>query len=267
MNKGKLSFSIGKSSCRESDSLRNIFDSGKDEKDTEECDSMRSDNFHSISTTFEYNKSLNFYSQHPELLEDFEKRPEELREQENKELEKKDETGKARLGKSKYLDRIKEHVELRNIEIQEIQEEKIQKEVQEDNAQVFITDAYKDVLEERRKLKDSLTRRKILKDENSEKTTCNKSSGPLSIFEMRFSSGLDETQNEESEAQATSEEPREVLDEVRANPTETPISGEKSLVIDDKTIKTSQNLKQIKIEQARERYLLRKQMREKKSYE
>lgn len=267
MNKGKFSFSIGKPRDKESDGLRNIFDSGKDGKNTEECGLVSSGNFQSISATSEYNNSLKFYSQHPELLEYFEKKPDELERQEARELKREERAGKTGLGKSKYLDKIKEYVELRNIEIQEIQEEKIQKEVQKEDVQVFITDAYKDVLEERRKLKNSLTRRKLPKGENNSKAGGSRSSGPLSIFEMRFSPELDETQNEESEAQTVPEEVKEDLSTVSMNPANSSISEGSNAETEAKNFKTSQDLKRIKIEQARERYLLRKQMREQKSKE
>ncbi|KAJ1607560.1 hypothetical protein OJ252_2803 [Cryptosporidium canis] len=258
MSKGKFSFSIGRSKDRESSSLRNIFDSEggvEGEKVMEGAGIAASDNFQSINSDLEYKRSLAFYSEHPELLGEFEESDgRKLRDTLNKQ-EDKVESKRVNLGKSKYLDRIKEYVDLRNIERQEIQEEKIQQEVQEDSSQVFITDAYKVVLEERRKLKDSLIRRKLSRGESSN------SDGPLGIFEMRFSK-MDENPDEESEAKVNHEGAERDTDKAHEiSATEVTIEGRKG-VTDVEVLKKKSDLKQIKIQQARERYLLRKQMRE-----
>ncbi|KAJ1612740.1 hypothetical protein OJ253_492 [Cryptosporidium canis] len=258
MSKGRFSFSIGRSKNRESSSLWNIFDSEggvEGEKVMGGAGTTASDNFQSINSDLEYKKSLKFYSEHPELLDEFEESDgRKLRDTPNKK-EDKVESKRVNLGKSKYLDRIKEYVDLRNIERQEIQEEKIQQEVQEDSSQVFITDAYKVVLEERRRLKDSLIRRKLSRGESSN------SDGPLGIFEMRFSK-MDETPDEESETRINHEEAERNTDK------DHDISARKVAIEDRKGVadvefsKKNSDLKQIKIQQARERYLLRKQTRE-----
>ncbi|KAL3126303.1 hypothetical protein CHM_8g830 [Cryptosporidium hominis] len=261
MSKGKFSFSLGKSKEKGPNSLGNVFlgekvfESEKDEKNNaEDLGSKNSDNFQSISTNYEYKKSIKFYDEHPELLEDFDRSNTVKRiEAEDKE-EKKDEPKKASLGKSKYLSRIQEYVELRNIEKQEIQEEKIQKEIKEEgNTQVFITDAYKDVLEERKKLKNLLTNRKLSEGEDP------RISGPSSIFEMRLSPSMNELKNEEIDKQIASGSPKEELKIYNVNSANNSTTKDYYVVNNDEVPKTSKDLKLIKIQQARERYLLRKQ--------
>ncbi|OII72572.1 uncharacterized protein cubi_03308 [Cryptosporidium ubiquitum] len=262
MEKGKFSFSIGKSKEKESESLGNIFDekeviSGKNRGNIEDFDQTNSDNFQSISANFEYNKSINFYNEHPELLEDFDK-PNEIKGREiEKEQEKKEEPKKVSLGKSKYLSKIQKYVELRNIEREEIQEEKIQKEIQEEeNTQVFITDSYKDILEERKKFKDSFIKRKLSEGENL------KISGPSSIFEMRFSPVMDKIKDEESNQQVAFDDSKEELMIKDSSSADNLTIEDNNIVNNEEVSKASKDFKQVKIQQARERYLLRKQARE-----
>ncbi|KAK9170761.1 Coiled-coil domain-containing protein 55 (DUF2040) family protein [Cryptosporidium meleagridis] len=261
MNKGKLSFSLGKFKEKEPKGLGNVFleeeafVSERDEKKSAEgLDSKNSDNFQSISTNFEYKKSIKFYNEHPELLEDFDRSNKvKITEAENEE-EKGGGPKKASLGKSKYLRRIQEYVELRNVEKQEIQEEKIQKEIQEEgNTQVFITDSYRDVLEERKKLKNLLTNRKLSEGEDP------RISRPSNIFEMRLSSSVNELKNIESNKQISSGSLKEELNMNNTNLASSSTTKDYYVVNNDEASKTSKDLKLIKIQQAKERYLLRKQ--------
>ncbi|KAH8584608.1 uncharacterized protein ELE39_000488 [Cryptosporidium sp. chipmunk genotype I] len=261
MNKEKFSFRLGKFKEKESENLGNIFGEEKklkgdkdNKRNARDLDPRGSDNFQSISMNFEYNKSIKFYNEHPELLEDFD-RPNEVKGQEaEKGPEKKEEPKRAFLGKSKYLGIIKEYVELRNIEKQEIQEEKIQKEIQEEeNTQVFITDSYKEVLEERKRLKESLTNRRLSEGEDP------KISGPSNILEVRFSPVKNELEDEESDKKTTSDALNEDLNVSNTNSANISTAKDDCVVNSDKISKTSKNLKLIKIQQARQRYLLRKQ--------
>lgn len=262
MSKGKFCFSIGKSKEKESESLGNIFEEKEvlnvnNKTNKGNFDQRNLDNFQSISTNFEYKKSISFYSEHPELLEDFDK-PNELRKQETEqESKKKEESKKVSLGRPKYLNKIKEYVELRNIEKQEIQEEKIQKEIQEeDNTQIFITDSYKDILEEREKLKNLLLKKRLSEGGDL------KISGPSSIFEMRFSPVINEIKDEEIDKQITSDCPKEELIVKSAGSIDDTAIEDNNIVNNDEASKVNKDFKQVKIQQAKQRYLLRKQARE-----
>ncbi|KAF7455881.1 Coiled-coil domain-containing protein 55 (DUF2040) [Cryptosporidium felis] len=271
MKKSKFSLTIGKAK-QDVGSTRNIFDMEEETADSGKDTSTLNSNglgtsYRSSHTIYEYNRSRDFYEKHPELLKEFEEKKEEKTE----EVVSMDRNPEKRLlGESKYLGRIQEYVGLRNIERQEIQDEKIQKEIeQEKNTEVFITDSYRKVLEERKRFKENFTKKRLNEARNDSQTN-----GFFNVFEVRPSANNDDhsnlndsekspqeegnTGNDSSNLQTTSDFRGPYSQDETRKETNNDDSQDSGIRLS--TEKQGERERQIetKIQQARERYFNRK---------
>ncbi|KAH8741956.1 hypothetical protein FG386_002331 [Cryptosporidium ryanae] len=278
---GRLFLSFEKNKTKNSDTndrrkVDKLF--SQDELDLDDTNSNKAPNAVNFSTDKysnqnEYKKSEEFYKNHPELLLEFEE-GKEYHGDNIEAVKASDEKAK-----SKYMNKIQEYVNLRNIEKQEINEEKIQKEIHvENNDMVFITSSYKNVLKEREALKRKL----------SKSLSCDTGNFDKNIFNMRFNNDFNtksETEVEDNTFEKTIENKTssksnvnlKIYDDLKNSSTSSPSITHEDIsysndvtelnkvekASDDKNFEDSNDDVDVnvKILKARERYILRKQAR------